>query len=78
MSLKENDIFFENAREEFGQLVADRDWRGFDRFCLKLSEAGYGELEKKLCETLTLEEVRDYKSWSSNEESEDNYLQDKN
>lgn len=63
MSHKSNDIFWENIKEEYDGYVSDRNWDEVRKMGLRLEEAGYSEMEKELSETLTQEEIEDYKKW---------------
>ena len=63
MSHQVNDIYIESAKEKFDELVTMGDWGGVNTLTNKLADDGFGDLEIKLKESLTDDEIKDYKRW---------------
>ena len=73
-------VFYEQQKENFDELVADKEWSKVNSMMVDLGERGFGELEIELMDSMELSDLDEYTKWSRKESAGDdawNELKDK-
>lgn len=64
MSHKVNLEYEEKALESFQSYAAEKDWNSINEMFLELQDQGFGHVEIKLVETLTEDQLWEFRAWN--------------
>ena len=63
MSTKENDVYLEEKKVEFEQIIAEGRWAEVQPLYKEMEDEGMGQFVPELSQIMTDEDVVEYKKW---------------
>lgn len=65
MSHPLNDIYLEEVRERFMEILSDKRWHEVQSLYIELEENGFGDKVPALSQLMTGEECQEYRRWDA-------------